>query len=368
MKIALLTFHNASNYGAALQAYALQQALFDMGYDNEYINYVNTRRANVYNMGYHMVNALFVRRDPKLAIKYLLGTPFMEVRSRRFKGFFAENLKFTEAIYRTSESARELNTRYDKFVVGSDQVWNPRHNGGDTAYLLDFVDDHTKKISYASSFGFVETPSEVKERYTTYLGQFSALSTREMSGVDVIKCLTGRDSKLVIDPLFLLSASRWRRVKRREFCEDYIFSYTNKGGQFEEFLKVANYDMRGLQHYKLASSTTVRDLLSPSTRVMYTMSPYDFVSAVDNARLVVTASFHCVALSIILNRDFVAVLTGDEGRDSRIVSLLEMMGLQHRILGEALDVNEPIDFTFANRQIQRYVEEAIDYLHRSIAK
>ena len=39
MKIGILTFHWPENYGAVLQAYALQSYLTDLGHDVEIINY-----------------------------------------------------------------------------------------------------------------------------------------------------------------------------------------------------------------------------------------------------------------------------------------------------------------------------------------
>ena len=39
MKIGILTFHWAHNYGAVLQAYALQEVLKNRGHDVEFVNY-----------------------------------------------------------------------------------------------------------------------------------------------------------------------------------------------------------------------------------------------------------------------------------------------------------------------------------------
>ena len=39
MKIGIITFHWATNYGAILQAYALQNYLIEFGHDVEIINY-----------------------------------------------------------------------------------------------------------------------------------------------------------------------------------------------------------------------------------------------------------------------------------------------------------------------------------------
>ena len=40
-KIGILTFHNAHNYGAVLQAYALKTKLNRMGYKAKILNYQN---------------------------------------------------------------------------------------------------------------------------------------------------------------------------------------------------------------------------------------------------------------------------------------------------------------------------------------
>ena len=39
MKIGVITFHGADNYGSVLQAYALTEYLNDKGYDAEIIDY-----------------------------------------------------------------------------------------------------------------------------------------------------------------------------------------------------------------------------------------------------------------------------------------------------------------------------------------
>lgn len=39
MKVGVITFHRAINYGAALQTYALQKALTGLGFDSEVIDY-----------------------------------------------------------------------------------------------------------------------------------------------------------------------------------------------------------------------------------------------------------------------------------------------------------------------------------------
>jgi UDP-N-acetylmuramate dehydrogenase len=53
MKVALLTFHDALNYGAVLQAYATQRAIQDLGAECKVIDYVNEHRRCMYSMSRH---------------------------------------------------------------------------------------------------------------------------------------------------------------------------------------------------------------------------------------------------------------------------------------------------------------------------
>ena len=146
MRAALLSFHNAYNYGAALQAYALQCAVENLGVECEYLNYQNAFRKHAYDMKYQMKSALAKKNVPA-AVKSVVGMPVMSARAEGFNQFYANHLKTTKTVFSSSEEARKVNGAYDKFIVGSDQVWNYAHNGEDTAYLLDFVDDDRKKIS-----------------------------------------------------------------------------------------------------------------------------------------------------------------------------------------------------------------------------
>ena len=368
MKIALLTFHTAANYGAALQAYALQKYLLDKGFDCEYINYVNESRRHEYDMMFHIWDSL---RHGKLisAVAYCLGSPFMALRKIRFNRFYEKNLKVTETVYRTSQEATVLNDDYDYFVVGSDQVWNPVCNGDDSAFLLDFVKDGNKRVSYSSSFGVASIDKEHEDIYRNNLTQFKTLAVRESIGQEIIYHLTGRNAELVLDPVLLLNAEQWRSImaeKKRK--EHYIFSYTNRDSQTRDFF-ATGYKLNGKKHYVLSRYTRPMDFLSSQVRVKYCMSPEDFIRTVNDAELVVTASFHCMALSIVLNRPFVAIITGDKGKDERPLSLLRILHLEDRILSPSMtidDINRPIDYLEVNTRIEEMKKTSIDYLMKAL--
>lgn len=369
MKVALMTFHNALNYGAALQVYASQQAINKLGVKCEIINYVNEHRKNAYSMSYHVKEG-FKKGNLKSVLKYSGGSVFMAKRRREFQRFYANNLDCTEKCYTSSREAEELNSKYDKFIIGSDQVWNYKNNGKDFAYFLNFVDDNNKKISYSSSFGLANIPQDLKEEYITNLKEIKYLSSRESYGTQLIKELTGREAELVLDPVFLLDKNHWKSLcEKNNEKERYIFCYTNKMSQYEDFISQTNYPIGQIKIHKLTQHLTIKDFLDPQVKVAYSISPLEFIETVLNAELVVSASFHCISMAIILNVPFVAILTGDKGKDERVLNILKITGLEDRILNNNMtveDVNKPIDFLQVEAKLEEYRSNSINYLRNAI--
>jgi hypothetical protein len=369
MKIALLSFHNAANYGAALQAYALEKFLLDNGIDCEYINYVNDTRKHMYSMTFMVMNSL---RKKKIgaAIKYAVGSPFINLRKARFKRFYKKYLKQTKKVYTNSQEASELNDLYDYFIIGSDQVWALENNGADMAFFLDFVKDNRKKISYSSSFGLAEIEDKYREKYATCLSSFHSLAVRETIGQRIVKELTGRDATLVVDPVFLLSKIQWEEIMpARKNNERYIFSYTNTDRQIADFMSTG-YSLGERKHYILSSHTRPKDFLNSKIRVKFCMPPQEFLRVIYDADLVVTASFHCLALSILFNKPFVVLLMGDKGKDERLVNLLEQLGLQNRIWTPQMtvdDIDAPIDYKRVNEKINNMRNSSVEYLMKSLS-
>lgn len=370
MKVALISFHNAANYGASMQAYALERFLMDNGIDCEYINYVNDTRRHMYSMPFLIMKSLRERKIVS-AVKYLVGSPFLTLRKIRFNRFYKANLKQTKKVYRTSQEAAELNDVYDFFIVGSDQVWAIENNGGDMAFLLDFVQDNNKKISYSSSFGLSEIADKYKEEYAKCLGSFHSLAVRETVGQKIVKDLTGRDAVLVLDPVFLLSRNHWEDIMPSwKKNERYVFSYTNTDRQISDFLSTG-YDLGDRKHYILSSHTRPGDFVDRKVRVKYCMPPQEFLRVIHDADLVVTASFHCMAIAILFNKPFIVLLTGDKGKDERLVNLLTQLGLTDRIWTPSMTVSEietPIDYESVNEKMEQLRKRSVEYLLDSVKR
>ena len=371
MKIGLLTFHNALNYGACLQAYATQQVLQALGFDCECLDYENKARRNAYRMT-HQICAALRARQWRSAERHALGLPFMALRRFRFARFRRRYLRVSPSRAHTNEQAQAFNDRYDVFLLGSDQVWNPAHNGGDPAYLLGFAAPGRKKIAYASSFGVMHLPETICREYAAAIRGFDAVSVREEQGAALIHSLTGRIAPVVLDPVLLIGKAHWLTLAGQpQPATDCFFLYANRPDQRARFLALLPPALRQTPLHLLTRYLTPRDFLSRTAKVTYARPPEDFIKEIAAARFVCTASFHGAALAIVLEKPFAVLLTGDMGKDARLYTLLASLGLTDRIITDDTrwaDLDAPIDFAAVNRRLEAARRLSLRFLTDALAE
>ena len=362
-KIGLITYHSAYNYGAALQAFAAQAAINGMGQACTIINYQPSARKNSYDMGYQ-IRETFKKGNPKLALKMFFGNFFMQKRKRAFDKFNEEYVQWTEQEFQNETELKQIENQYDLFVAGSDQIWK----SGDPVYLLSFVRDKQKAVSYSSSFGMTVIPDENRSVYYDNLVNMKCLSSREDTGVKIIKELTGRDAALVLDPVFLLSKEQWEKIMVRSKKKPgklNLFVYTSEAGMFKKFLDKVKWKPEKYHAALISRHINPKDFISSNTTVAYSISPAEFLGFVAESDLIVTASFHCAAFCIILQKQFVVLLKEDDGLNSRLTNLLKLVNLEDRILTESSTRDEilaPIDFTDVQKRLDEHIFESKKYL------
>ena len=367
MKAALISFHNAYNYGACLQAYALQEAVRELAVDCEYIDYMNAERTARYSMSARLRRDL-KKKNLKGAVKDVLGTPFILIRRRQFDRFYKKYLHKTPETFHSAAELAGLENRYDKFISGSDQIWNAEHNGQDAAFMLGFVHDRHKKVSYASSFGMDTIPSELRSWYAEHLKGIGYLSTREQAGVNIIQNLLGRHAHLVLDPVFLLDASVWRRlIPNTKIGEHYTFYYLNAPFNLSDIERVTGYQDQSRRI--LSTSVKPQDFIKRGQKITVSMGPEEFLQSIDQADLVVTTSFHCLAFALLFHKKFVAILSGDAGRDERLLNLIKITGLEKRIFTPQMtkeDVDQPIDYLEVEKRLDAFRNYSANYLKAAL--
>ena len=202
MKIGIMTFHWATNYGAVLQAYCLQEHLREQGHDVEIINYKLRRYdTSFWNFFKHPSNW---RKFKKYRI--------LKEKERLIENFRNRNLRLSRRYYSSSELMK-ADFDYDVLISGSDQVLNksytmeaegkPSH-----AYFLGFGNDNTKRIGYAVSFGCTEYTKIVIDTTKDWVNRFDFVGVRENTGLYILKQLVYNKTKAVVPDPTILYGSR----------------------------------------------------------------------------------------------------------------------------------------------------------------
>lgn len=359
--IKMITFHNAENYGATLQAYALKQTLKKINNKVSFVNYINKDVLKDY---------LLIRTNSfKSFISSIWYLPRNLKRKKSFRAFINKYLDgASKSYYNKKDIEQDINNE-DIFVAGSDQIFNPiLTNGLSDVYTLNFGKDN-KKIIYGASVGNEEALEKYSEDFHNKLQSVDRLSVREEAVIAPLEKITNKKVEKVIDPTLLLEKEEWDSLVNEnnvtKIKGKYILVYT----LFEtpEITKIANYisEKTGLKvvHFRKYNAYK-KELLS-----LYKKGPADFVNAFKNAEYVITNSFHGLVFSIIFNRKFYAVMPNE--RAGRLKNLLDDLKLQKRCVStydEFLkkDINENIDYTKAEEIIKKLKQSSLEFLEQSI--
>ena len=343
------------NYGACLQAYALQTKIEQTGAECKIIKYTQPdgykRKHNIRDI--LKANPLFLQTVRLFGYK-----PFFKYLNKpKFEKFRNTYLKFTDR-YDTAEEIYKAEMNFDAYVCGSDQIWNPvLFDGNDPIYTLDFVPDGKKRIAYAPSIGLSEFPQEYAEDFKNKIDRFDFLSVRESAGQQIVHSLTHKDIKVVLDPTLLLNGNDWNKIAisagmKRPYIFCYLFGTRSYIGEFTEYVRLTT----GMD--VVCIPLTEREEKSDYIKV-YNAGPCEFLGLIRDASIVITDSFHATAFSINFNTPFYSLLRNETGEknnmNSRIYSILGLTGLEDRLVSP--DVKYPfkidmdMDFTETNEKL-----------------
>lgn len=329
MKIGIMTFHFAYNYGAALQAYGLCTFLRKNGYDAQIIDYMPKELKHLYTL-----NPFCVSRK-KEVIGKMKKFFYCRQQFRLFDEFLEKNNLCTVKI--TREELGNLNSDFDIFIVGSDQIWNPNILKDSAPYYLDFVNSSKRKIAYAASFGVKNLSPEESSKTKKYLEKFDWISVREESGVEIVKNC-GIDAELISDPVFLLGREDWRQLERAvDVPERFIFYYAL---EYNESLDNKAIELSKKENAKvvIVHSTCERiSKISDGIR-LDNVGPEEFLFLMRSAICIVTDSFHATAFGLIFSKKLINI--SSETRSIRAKNLLRNLGLGGCISDSGIFISE----------------------------
>ena len=354
MKIGILTFHCAHNYGAVLQCYATQEFLKNKGHDVEIIDY----RPSFLLKPYKLIDKnRFVSKNLILfAKKAIMESLMLFYRIKRWYGFesFIKNkLNLSSIVYE-----KNIPDDYDVYIIGSDQVWSPKITQGfDNVYFADFsfVKGTRKYIAYAASMEVQSLNIEQKKFLSKALMPFDNISVREKNLCDLLQPLTLKEIYQVLDPTLLIDSSIWNKIAiSPKIPQKYVLVYQVRVN--ERTVQIANNIAKQIGGIVIE---TVAWLHRGCFKNKYqTASPETFLGLIKHATCIVTTSFHGTAFSVVFNKPFYTLLLNDGG-DSRSLSLLESVGLSERAISlQENPVFTSIDYSEANIKLNLIRKES----------
>lgn len=316
MKVGIVTFHNAHNYGAILQSIALKNVIQELGYDCEIVDYQNNNIKNNYRVNlYSLITGL--KRNPWRVDIMLSRIPFFVARFIRSQIF-----KFSIKKYCTPISLK--NFKPELFVFGSDQIWNGNITGDDDFYLGNIPGfDSTDKVSYAASLGLGKKSFLYQNKIL--LKTFRKLGVREESLMRSLEKI-GLESTLNIDPTLLLPPQKWERIlslsPHEKTDKEYVLIYAmrDRNAVLEIASRISKESDIPIKEIKSKKYFSVEDIFTPNGYA----SVREFVRLIRNASIVITDSFHGTVFSILFNTPFYSVSLKDKG-DDRIQNLIEKL-------------------------------------------
>ena len=357
--IGILTYQDALNFGAAFQCKALYQfvANNDNRFDVLVLDYANKAIFQKTDSKPVLSNRSI---DVKNKIKMLINAALSNIVKRRFAAFY-KDVFFSEKIL--SNEFHKAEQICDYFIIGSDQLWNFELNGGDVNYLLPEI-NKDKVITYATSIGQEMVPQKYIDIFVNNIRDIKYISVREQTAkLYINRLLLEKEIGLVLDPVFLLERDYWLKYisygKKKKGVSCYLF-HKEFLQETYEIMRKLNIDHASIR--KICGGITVKDILNPRVKTGLLYGPTDALNAIYGSEVIFTDSFHCVALSIIYHVDFYVFLTGDLGRDSRIMQLLDIAGLPYRVVQDKFDYTTKIDWKQVDERIGRMRLSSQNYL------
>ena len=264
---------------------------------------------------------------------------------------------------------------YDAVVLGSDQIWNP--NSLDENYLLRWVNEDNKKISYGSSLSSSIIPEYYYQLYKKALSSFYKISTRDKKCVEQLEKIIGKQVTTVVDPVILLGRenieNRMTNIDKSE--EEYCLSYFlgrnyDTRSVFKKFCLLNNIEMKSIVGVQKDSLKYDKDILN---NALWDVDPYQFLAYIKNAKYIFTDSFHGTVLSIIFHKDFIVFDNGSDLQSDpyynidRMNTLLTLLELEERVINNNEEYsNKTIDYQRVDQILNKRRNECISLLQRSI--
>ena len=376
-KVGIFTlYHKNTNYGATLQAYALQKKVNEQGFETSVIDFFPRKAAllkRIFLLICHpkrLLTVLCKYINNNDSSKDIIETEYYRLKESKIKNweyFCNKYINATDPISEKNLYKSELMDSYDVLLVGSDQVWNP--NICSEIHFLPFTKKGKKKIAYAASISVPNFTEQEKKLFIKWLPDFDYITVRENEGKKLLESFLNLKVETVLDPTLLLTSNDWDKLSEPILLQNQVgyrrndMNNENKISDYILFAALGTDPSHRKFAMRISERTGMRIKILSTTldemRANYEIvgdelvdvSPNQYLFLVKNASMVITDSFHCMAFSINFHRNFFVLKRNSDddntNMNSRIYTLLNELGLDGQLV-------EPYDADKVNLSMDLY--------------
>lgn len=360
-KVGILTWHYYSNFGSALQSFALLNILNSIGYEAIIVNYRNPRLSSL---------SQSLGSKIKDSIRYVLGhIPGLgqrwHINSRKFRAKYLSETSPFNSIEEGSKICQELSI----VICGSDQIWAP--NCYNPFYFAHFLDGKkVRKIAYAASIGLNDIPDNLAAVYGQHLSDFYAISIREKEGCELLKRRCNIDSTVVLDPTLLVDVSVYKKMQRKvhNIHKPFLFCYfLNKEHQYKE-----NVERYAREHNLQIVGVSDKASDGEWMKRLTGLGADHFLWLIKNAETIMTDSYHGSIFSLLFHKNlwiFQRFVESDPiCQNSRIRQLRNNFNLGQRIITATslIDETKAIDYDYFESRLKELRASSLDFLKKAL--
>ncbi|WP_304301032.1 polysaccharide pyruvyl transferase family protein [Phocaeicola plebeius] len=385
MKVAILTFSKTTNYGAALQCYALSSFIQNAGHE---VIIFNAPLDSEEAINVSLIR-LICRKVKKTLKKIILSNKqsnsefvrysrsekekkediFWDKQVRLLFESFSQTYlpPFTKEL-KNEQDFKEQYPQADLYIVGSDQVWNLSITQSQKKiFFFSFLKDEAR-ISYAASFGgstqWSGTPKETQE-INQLLKKFKGISVRENSGISILHDIFHLNGVEVLDPTLLLSSIEYDKLAEKSNLEASQDLYAYKFIINDIWLETLKFISEETESKLRMDCETIQ---LPNVPFNPALSIEGWLKLIKTAKFVVTDSFHCTVFCILFKKQFI-VSPSYSGGEGRMLSFLKKLGLEDRFYYTTKDIRKnakawktPIDYDKVYQKLNYHKEQSRKYL------
>lgn len=380
-KVGIVTYvdFNAGK-GRYMQALALYKCIQSLGYDVEIIDYYpwvlksETSKIKRFLKSFSDKRVLIGYMETCIEKVNDLLTIKQKYEQRMAYEFYSKKHMTTTPKIMSIDEIKEWEDRYDAYVCGSDQIWNPFYWGKDPVYYLSFTSDR-KKISYAASIGTTQIPAEVLKMMGEHIQKIKYLSVREKSAMLMLRQKLGINAYCVLDPALTISPQYWHTLAENHINslplqKPYLLEVFFDRSRFPR--KISKKTAKRKKLTAVAIPDTLYDTMHAKEKI-WPKGPAEFLEVIRYAKFVCTQSFHVVIFCLIFHVPFYVFPRLEEvnadGLLSRIKDLLELVNLSDRIIAADEDIEkcrDTINFEHIDVILETEREKAMDFLEESL--